>query len=546
MESKNLVKNSLVYLNQWDDHVDVSNDNWSPTKFVSIVIPAWNPDHKLDLTLASLAGQSYPEDLFEVLIVDDGNQIPYSIPALSPKNTKVINVASGWGRANALNHGFAEARGDIYFCLDADIICHRDHISENARIYDQISYAIVKNDIIFVDEWSGSQLEVLEAVQHDKLGDVINTAGVRAAWLEARFSRSERLTKYSNDIFGFYTGGSCSMPRELFERIGGFDGSLKLGEDIEVGFRLMEAGAVLVPVRTAAGYHLGPATSQVRAEDVNNFNDHYFAQRIPMFQGRRRNKQSGWEIPFVVVRLLATDNNAAEIRELVNLILNGTQKDVSVQVLGPWDELELGRRSPLGDQVNMYLLHEWFRGDQRVKFLDHQDENLPVFPTPYLIDFADLVLAIDDDAIERIIGEVSRRKIGLMELPVLTEQKVEEQVIRVTRTAFHERLLRLGMTESEMNKAAYSKVSQVWVEAPSTFGVWTTRDELSAFSKAKAQIKKQESAANSHPGAAVQSVQTQQSSQLTLPNGIKANLKLSKRAFRRASRLMLIRLNIKF
>src|SRR4051812_26124971 len=44
---------------------------WSPALSVSVVIPAHGGPH-LELTLAALAAQTYPDHLMEVLVVDDG------------------------------------------------------------------------------------------------------------------------------------------------------------------------------------------------------------------------------------------------------------------------------------------------------------------------------------------------------------------------------------------------------------------------------------------------------------------------------------------
>jgi cellulose synthase/poly-beta-1,6-N-acetylglucosamine synthase-like glycosyltransferase len=45
---------------------------WRPVRPVSVVIPAYDCQPALDLVLAALARQTYPADLLDVVVVDDG------------------------------------------------------------------------------------------------------------------------------------------------------------------------------------------------------------------------------------------------------------------------------------------------------------------------------------------------------------------------------------------------------------------------------------------------------------------------------------------
>ena len=53
---------------------------WTPSLRVSVVVPAYGGQDKLDLVLAGLAGQTYPEDLTEVIVVDNGSDPPLRLP----------------------------------------------------------------------------------------------------------------------------------------------------------------------------------------------------------------------------------------------------------------------------------------------------------------------------------------------------------------------------------------------------------------------------------------------------------------------------------
>jgi glycosyltransferase involved in cell wall biosynthesis len=73
---------------------------------VAVVIACRGGQDKLDLTLASLAAQSYPSKLVNVYVVDDGSEPPLHLPAIKPAKTKIIRYENGgveWGKTKAIN-----------------------------------------------------------------------------------------------------------------------------------------------------------------------------------------------------------------------------------------------------------------------------------------------------------------------------------------------------------------------------------------------------------------------------------------------------------
>ena len=70
--------------------------DWVPRLTASVVIPARGAQHRLDLTLAALAAQTYPASLTEVIVVDDGSSPPLRLPEIRPENTRIIEI----GRAH--------------------------------------------------------------------------------------------------------------------------------------------------------------------------------------------------------------------------------------------------------------------------------------------------------------------------------------------------------------------------------------------------------------------------------------------------------------
>jgi len=80
---------------------------------ISVVIPALNEEPNIAATIASCAGDS----VCEVIVVDGGSED--DTPGVATRSAARV-IASGRGRANQLNAGAVQARGEILLFLHAD------------------------------------------------------------------------------------------------------------------------------------------------------------------------------------------------------------------------------------------------------------------------------------------------------------------------------------------------------------------------------------------------------------------------------------------
>lgn len=97
---------------------------------ISIVIPVYNVEEYLDVSLDSVLNQDY--DNFEVILVDDGS--PDRCPQIcdsyadSNDNVKVVHKENA-GLGEARNSGLDIARGEYIFFLDSDDTIQRNTLS---------------------------------------------------------------------------------------------------------------------------------------------------------------------------------------------------------------------------------------------------------------------------------------------------------------------------------------------------------------------------------------------------------------------------------
>ncbi|MFI7445468.1 glycosyltransferase [Nonomuraea indica] len=345
---------------------------WDPALTVTVVIPAHDRQGTLDLTLAALSAQSYPAELMDVIVVDDGSTVPLRLPETVPDGTKLISSPpGGWGRAWALQAGLEAATGEVVLVLDADMVPHREHVEAQLRWHHLAPYVVTLGWIDFtVADHLPSPERVRAAVRDGEEDGLFPLSPHRHDWAEKIIHDHDGLrTAPSSLATRIHVGATAAYPATLLRSVGGLDTSLVLAEDTELGYRLTQAGAVFVPDPQARAWHLGLPTAMRDVAALKRYNDPYVADRVPYRRYLRTDPGRQWLVPYVdaVVRAGAYE----DVRATVDGLLGGSLPDVRVTVEGPWASLGAGRRSPLGDpDLDLRLVHATFEHDARVRLAD--------------------------------------------------------------------------------------------------------------------------------------------------------------------------------
>src|SRR3954452_1288029 len=208
---------------------------------LSVIVPTHNRRDYLPRLLEGLARQDYPADHWELIIVSDGStddtmEFLRSGGGTRPANMTALTQANA-GPGAARNHGASVAKGRALLFLDDDMIASPSLVGEHAKAH----------------------LEHADAVC---IGHLTLPTGGRepwVAWEDAQMLRHFEALKSGRRVPGprdFYSG-NCSVSAPLFNRIGGYDATLKRTEDVELGYRLVDAGATFVYRPNADSLHLG-------------------------------------------------------------------------------------------------------------------------------------------------------------------------------------------------------------------------------------------------------------------------------------------------
>ncbi len=358
---------------------------WTPSLSVSVVIPAYGAQHKLDLTLAALAAQTYPAHLIEVVIADDGTDPPLSLPEIRPENTRLVpSLPGGWGCAHAYKSAALHAEGDVIVRLDADMVCFHDNVEAQVRWHHLADHLVVVGHKRFVDfaEDLFTPREVHDAVARGEAEKLFALDQATLHPYEEFIEKTNGLRTAGTQAARIFTGATASYRRAFYHEAGGVDGAMIFGEDTEFGYRLGQAGAVFIPEQASSSWHLGWSTTMTDGDRAARFCRPFYANRVPMPRNRRPDAGREWKVPGVEAVVDVTSATWEEARATVSGLASGLVSDVRILLVAPWSKVDDQERGVLADPLlDLRLMREGFGDDGRVRLVESVPES--AWPVPY-------------------------------------------------------------------------------------------------------------------------------------------------------------------
>ena len=194
---------------------------------ISIIIPTLNEEESLAGTLDSICGQEIGK---EILIADGGSSDDTrKIAEARGDNCRVVSCKKQ-GRAAQMNEAANLAKSEILLFLHADTV-----LPENCQVLaDAVAAVSQHRDVV------GGGFERVFDSPSCILGLTCRVGTIR--------SRDLGIILGDQGIF---------VRRDVFERLKGFDESLRLGEDLDFSRRMRREGRTVCPPRP--GDELGTA-----------------------------------------------------------------------------------------------------------------------------------------------------------------------------------------------------------------------------------------------------------------------------------------------
>jgi GT2 family glycosyltransferase len=266
----------------WHDPAPRSRAAGAP---VSVVIPARNVGHCLQLVLDALANQT-AYGAFEVIVIDDASTDDTTeIARAHHVVTTLIRIRERAGAAAARNVGTAVAQTETILYVDGDMLLPRHVLQDvSARAADHLALIGFRHNLPYTERgwaWRAGARPDLEADHRVRwrppAGQPLLYSGLvldrplegrpldhTDDLLELGFGRSY----YDWDLPRMVVTALLAVPRHAVLDVGGFDpefGRIGWGmEDTHLGAKLIASGLLVVPMRQAVGFHLDPPDAEAQ------------------------------------------------------------------------------------------------------------------------------------------------------------------------------------------------------------------------------------------------------------------------------------------
>jgi glycosyltransferase involved in cell wall biosynthesis len=237
-----------------------------PSVLFSVIIPTYNRPQQLATCLESLTQLNYPQNQFEVIVMDDGSRQPLDsvvAPFQQRLNLHLMRQTNA-GPAAARNHAAQLAQGKYLAFTDDD--CRP------------------------APDW----LRTLESCFARAPDHIIGGRTVNALPRNPYSATSQNIISMGYDHYNairhqarFFASNNMVVPAELFRQLGGFDESFKTSEDRELCDRWIHHGYRMTYAPEVVIYHAHPMS-------LKSFWKQHFSYGRGAFRFHQNRAEKGW------------------------------------------------------------------------------------------------------------------------------------------------------------------------------------------------------------------------------------------------------------
>ncbi|WP_413160846.1 glycosyltransferase [Capilliphycus salinus ALCB114379] len=206
----------------------------SSAPFVSVIVPVYNDAERLKHCLNALDRQTYPQNSYEVIVVDNGSDPAENIDSVVGGFRQAFCIyESAPGSYAARNRGISIAKGEIIAFTDADCIPAFDWLEQGVTRLQKVpncGLVVGKIELFFQNPDKITSVELYESI--------------------TAFPQKELLEKYQ-----YGAGANLFTWKKVIEKVGVFDATLKSSGDVEWCRRIFESGYLQVYAEKSCVQH---------------------------------------------------------------------------------------------------------------------------------------------------------------------------------------------------------------------------------------------------------------------------------------------------
>ena len=163
----------IYYWQSWKSIPLFQPISTTPSSKISIIIPARNEEDNIESLLQSIVNQTYPKELFEVIVVDDNSTDNTAAIALKFSFVKLISLKEdsiNSYKKKAIEVGVAAATGELIITTDADCIVTPAWLSVIENYYKQtesvfiVAPVVIESDSSLVQIFQSMDFMVLQGI----------------------------------------------------------------------------------------------------------------------------------------------------------------------------------------------------------------------------------------------------------------------------------------------------------------------------------------------------------------------------------------------
>jgi glycosyltransferase involved in cell wall biosynthesis len=203
----------------------------------SIIIATYNRLNELEELFSSLKDIDFPQEKFEVVIVDDGSNDGTKEFINSLRTAYGIQYLhqSNQGPGAARNLGMSKAKGEYFIFIDSDVLLPKDYLKAIDKGLDESGWDAFGGP----DDAHESFSPLLKAINYS-MTSFLGTGGTRGS--------TKSVTRFFPRSF------NMGIHRRVFEKVGGM-GGLRHGQDMDYSARIYDAGFKVGLIPDAVVYH---------------------------------------------------------------------------------------------------------------------------------------------------------------------------------------------------------------------------------------------------------------------------------------------------
>ena len=222
----------IIYYRQSWLQIPIGNGQWAVgnelSTLVSVIIPARNEAENIGACLNSIVNQTYPQLLFEVIVVDDfsTDRTAEIVNSFAGKNVSLVSLKDfakeelNSYKKKAIEIAISKAKGELVVTTDADCIVQKKWLETIASFYEKHNPVFIAAPVAYFPSPSGEGLGVRFLKIFQSL-DFMTLQGITGASVYKKFH-------------SMCNGANLAYEKKVFFEVDGFTGidTIASGDDM--------------------------------------------------------------------------------------------------------------------------------------------------------------------------------------------------------------------------------------------------------------------------------------------------------------------------